>query len=57
MPKQVIWSPLSEKDLESILEYLKNNWDDTVVARFVEIIDKIIEQISVNPRQFPLPPI
>lgn len=54
MPKQIIWSPLSESDFTSILSYLQNNWDDKVVQGFIEIIDEILHQISNHPRQFPL---
>ncbi|WP_318350528.1 type II toxin-antitoxin system RelE/ParE family toxin [Aquipluma nitroreducens] len=54
MPKPIIWSPLSEKDFESILEYLDDNWGDKVVNQFIEITEKLIDQISLNPRQFPI---
>lgn len=54
MPKQIIWSPLSENDFISILDYLKENWDDTVVQAFIEITTSSISQISINPKQFPL---
>jgi len=54
MPKQIIWSPLSETDFTSILTYLQINWNDKVVQRFIEINDEILEQISINPKQFPL---
>jgi len=54
MPNPIIWSPLSEKDFESILEYLHSNWDDKVVHQFVEITDKLVNQISINPKQFPI---
>jgi plasmid stabilization system protein ParE len=54
MPKQIIWSPLSESDLTSIINYLHNNWEDNVVLRFIEITDKILIQISNHPKQFPL---
>jgi len=53
MPKQIIWSPLSESDFTSILNYLQNNWDDKVVKGFIEIMDEILHQISDHPRQFP----
>ena len=43
MPKQIIWSPLSENDLDSILEYLQNNWEYKVVQKFIEITEKTIE--------------
>ncbi len=54
MPKPIIWSPLSERDFESILGYLHNNWDDRVVQSFIEITDKLINQIAVNPKLFPI---
>jgi len=54
MPKQIIWSPLSEKDFENILEYLHNEWDEKVANKFIDITDNLIKQISINPRQFPL---
>jgi plasmid stabilization system protein ParE len=54
MPKQVIWSPQSESDLLQIIDYLKEIWEVKVAAKFIDIIDEIINQISLNPRQFPL---
>lgn len=54
MPKPIIWSPLSESDFISILNYLQNNWDDNVVQRFIEITDGILVWISNHPKQFPL---
>jgi plasmid stabilization system protein ParE len=54
MPKQIIWSPLSEKDFSSILEYLQNNWNNRITLKFLEITNKIIRQIALNPKQFPI---
>jgi len=57
MPKQIIWSPLSEEDFAKILKYLDSEWDDKVSNEFIDLIDLIDEfllQISVNPRQYPL---
>jgi len=54
MPKQISWSPDSERDLETILEYLSNEWDPTVSSRFLDLIEEVIDQISINPRQFPV---
>ena len=54
MPKQIIWSPLSEIDLVSILDYLQTNWDDKGVEGFIEITFSSVSQISINPKQFPL---
>lgn len=54
MSKNVIWSPLSETDLENVLDYLQKNWNDTVVLRFLSNIENLLSQIANNPRQFPL---
>ena len=54
MPKQVIWSPQSESDLLQILDYLLQNWEAKVAIKFIDIIDEIVNQISMNPRQFPI---
>jgi plasmid stabilization system protein ParE len=54
MPKQIIWSTLSEKDFVSILDYLQTNWDFKVVQKFIEVVEGIIGQISNNPKQFPI---
>lgn len=54
MPKQVFWSPQSESDLIQILDYLHRNWEVKVAVKFINIIDEIVNQISLNPRQFPV---
>jgi Plasmid stabilization system protein len=54
MPKQIIWSPLAEGDFEKILDYLDKNWEKKVAAHFVELTENLINQISLNPRQFPI---
>ena len=54
MPKQIVWSPLSEGDFAKILEYLNQNWDINVTINFIDLIESILKQISANPRQFPL---
>jgi plasmid stabilization system protein ParE len=54
MPKSIVWSSMSEKDFESILDYLLANWDNKVANQFIQITDKLINQISINPKQFPI---
>lgn len=54
MTKRIIWSPKSERDLEIILNYLAQEWDNEVAVRFLDLIEHLLEQISFNPRQFPL---
>ena len=54
MPKPIIWSNLSEKDLNNILDYLDKNWGQKVAANFIDLTENIVNQISINPRQFPI---
>lgn len=54
MPKQIIWSPLTESDLANILDYLDKNWEMKVAAHFIDLTESLINQISLNPRQFPI---
>jgi len=54
MNKLIIWSPLSETDLEVILEYLAEDWNGEVAIRFLDKIEHLLEQISINPEQFPM---
>jgi plasmid stabilization system protein ParE len=54
MPKPVIWSPLSENDFENILDYLDKNWGIKVASNFIDLVENLINQISINPRQFPI---
>ena len=54
MPKHVLWSLLSEKDFENILEYLSDSWDYKVPHNFIDLTENIINQISINPKQFPI---
>jgi plasmid stabilization system protein ParE len=54
MNKAIIWSPLSENDFENILDYLKKNWGNKIASNFIDLTEIIINQISINPRQFPI---
>jgi plasmid stabilization system protein ParE len=54
MHKPVIWSPLSENDFENILEYLDKKWDNKVASNFIELTENLLNQVVINPRQFPI---
>jgi plasmid stabilization system protein ParE len=54
MVKQIIWSPLAEKDLDQTRAYLMEHWNKDVTNAFLDIIENLISQISKNPKQFPL---
>jgi plasmid stabilization system protein ParE len=48
MPKLIIWSPLSEKDFENILDYLYNRWGENIANNFIDITNDLVEQISIR---------
>lgn len=54
MTKQIVWSPLSEKDISGILNYLSTNWDQKVARNFIILTKDVLQQIASNPKQFPL---
>ena len=54
MLKPIIWSPLSENDFENILDYLDKKWGNKVASNFIELTENTLNQIAINPRQFPI---
>lgn len=54
MPKPIIWSPQADKDLEEILSYLAEEWENSVSLKFLNLVDILLKQIANNPRQYPL---
>ena len=54
MSKPIIWSPLSEKDFENILDYLDKKWESMVASNFIELTENLLNQIAINPKQFPI---
>jgi plasmid stabilization system protein ParE len=54
MIKHIIWSPLSTFDFENILEYLDKKWGKKISNKFIRLTDDLMNQIALNPKQFPL---
>ena len=54
MALKVIWSPLAENDLEIVLYFLQEIWNEHVVNEFINEIEKTINQISINSKLFPV---
>ena len=54
MPKKIIWAPLAESDFSAILEHLNKNWDSKVSFNFIDLTESAINQISINPKQYPI---
>ena len=53
MPKLVIWSPLAAEDFENVVDYLSIHWDMKVLNSFVDKVENLIKQISLNPYLYP----
>jgi len=54
MSKHIIWSHFAENDFENILDYLDKNWERKVATNFIDLTENILNQISLNPKQFPI---
>jgi plasmid stabilization system protein ParE len=54
MAKKIIWTIESEQDFSDILEYLSQNWNNSVALTFIDLVDLLLTQISINPNQYPV---
>ena len=54
MAKKIIWTIESEQDFSDILEYLSQNWNSSVALTFIDLVDLLLTQISINPNQYPI---
>jgi plasmid stabilization system protein ParE len=54
MPKPISWSPQANEDLDGIMNYLASKWDNSVSIKFLNLVDTIVKQIAINPRQSPV---
>lgn len=52
--ENVIWSPSSKTDIVNISQYLMHEWGKNVLSRFLLKLNRLISQIVVNPKQYPL---
>ena len=53
---KIIWSDESVKNLDSIITYLELNWTEKEVRKFLDLLNKRIHLISLNPLLFPSTP-
>lgn len=52
--RNIIWSPSAKEDLENITDFLLINWNLKIVQKFLTRLNRIINQVVINPNQFPL---
>jgi plasmid stabilization system protein ParE len=50
--KPVIISPQAKQDIESILKYLEETWNQKVIDNFLAKLEMFYTIISINPRIF-----
>lgn len=50
---KVVWSQRAKNDLESILDYLRENWTEKEIRKFFRNLDKQISAIQNQPYTFP----
>lgn len=51
-PKPIIISPLAKDDINNILYYLSQNWNQKTVDEFLQKLEAFYCIISINPRIF-----
>ena len=52
MALKIVWSPRSESNFDSIIEYLNKNWTEREVANFLKQVSKRLKFISESPLLF-----
>lgn len=50
--RQIIWSPLAEKDVEQLLKHLNRQWGMQASIDFLERIDEVLAAITTNPTTY-----
>lgn len=53
-PEHVILSPSAKDDIENISQYLNQEWGKNVLTKFLFKVKWIINQIVINPLQYPV---
>ena len=51
-PKTVIISPQAKEDINNILYYLSQTWNQKVVDEFLKKLEAFYYIVSINPRLF-----
>ena len=54
MAKEITWTPEAEKTHNSVVDYLKRDWSEKEVIRFIEKVNNIVEHISRHPLVYPI---
>ena len=49
---KISWTPESRISYFNILDYLKTNWGQKEIQKFIDMTDSIIRLIQINPNMF-----
>ncbi len=52
-PENVKWSTSAKAEIENISKYLMREWGIIVLTKFLLKVDRLIDQIIINPKQYP----
>ena len=52
MEYEIIWLPKAEERFQEIIEYLELNWNDKVIAGFIEKTENVLRQMQLKPTMF-----
>ncbi len=52
--KECILSPLAERKLQGILQYLKEEWSEKIAQEFLQGLEEALEQVAHHPESSPV---
>jgi plasmid stabilization system protein ParE len=52
VPYKVLWTDMAHKTINSIIEYLRDEWTEREVNNFLDELDRTIQAIEVYPKLF-----
>ena len=47
--KSVYWTPLAIESLKATADFISSQWNDPILNYFLDLIDKRIDQLKINP--------
>ena len=50
---RVFWTPLAIRSLKETKNFILKHWNNQVLDYFLDLIDRRIEQVQINPRIAP----
>lgn len=52
MAKKIVWSKLASKKFEAVINYLRQEWTEKEVDKFIDATFETLENISETPRMY-----